>query len=133
MKFLPGFLLLGHSWRFLSIAGGTQERAIEAAQPRSAAWPAENLHKNTRSSERSAQTRCEGAMHPAGMAKIIPVQFRPSRLPRRLLNDAWWLESAPVRFTVITFPKRNSPKPETGSKTGRKPRRGHLTLVIPEK
>jgi hypothetical protein len=29
------------------------------------------------------------------MAKIILVQFPRSRLPRRLLNDGWWLETPP--------------------------------------
>jgi hypothetical protein len=77
--------------------------------------------------------RCEGARHHAGMAKIILVQFRPSRLPRRLLNDGWWLESKPVRPDVVSFPTRNSPKPETAREAGRKPQRGHLTLVTPEK
>jgi hypothetical protein len=38
------------------------------------------------------------------MAKIIPVQFRRSRLPRRLLNDGWWLETKPARRGVIAFP-----------------------------
>jgi hypothetical protein len=30
------------------------------------------------------------------MAKIIPLQFPRSRLPRRLLTDGWWLETPPV-------------------------------------
>jgi len=41
------------------------------------------------------------------MAKIIPVQFRRSRLPRRLLKDGWWLEAPPARGAVVEFPKRN--------------------------
>jgi hypothetical protein len=76
---------------------------------------------------------CDWAVHNAGMAKIIPVQFRPSRLPRRLLNDGWWLESTPVRPSVVSFPTRNSSKPETARETGRKPQRRHLTLVTAEK
>jgi hypothetical protein len=31
------------------------------------------------------------------MGEIIHIQFRRSRLPRRLLRDGWWLESPPVR------------------------------------
>jgi hypothetical protein len=59
------------------------------------------------------------------MAKIIPVQFRRSRLPRRLLNDGWWLESKPVQRGVVIFPKPVTAKP--------KPRARHLTVVKPEK
>jgi hypothetical protein len=55
------------------------------------------------------------------MAKIITFQFqfRRSRLPRRLLNDGWWLVSPRVRSSVIAFPKRARSKAK-----GR-----HLTLV----
>jgi hypothetical protein len=53
------------------------------------------------------------------MAKIITLPFRRSRLPRRLLNDGWWLESPHGRSSVIAFPKRAS----------RKPKIRHLTLV----
>jgi hypothetical protein len=59
------------------------------------------------------------------MGKIISIQFRRSRLPRRLLKDGWWLEAPPVRASVIGFPKPNPPKP--------KPRVMHLTLVHPGK
>jgi hypothetical protein len=59
------------------------------------------------------------------MGKIITVQFRRSRLPRRLVNDGWWLVSKPVRPSLIAFPKRTSPKP--------RPRVRHLTLVDPGK
>jgi hypothetical protein len=31
------------------------------------------------------------------MGEIIRIQFRRSRLPRRLLRDGWWLQSPPVR------------------------------------
>jgi hypothetical protein len=54
------------------------------------------------------------------MGKIIKVQFRRSRLPRRLLDDGWWLESPPARPSVIALPKRK-PKP--------RPKAAHLTLV----
>jgi hypothetical protein len=59
------------------------------------------------------------------MGKIITVQFRRSRLPRRLVNDGWWLESKPVRPSLIAFPKRTAPKPRPGGR--------HLTLVDPGK
>jgi hypothetical protein len=64
------------------------------------------------------------------MAKIIFVQFRPSRLPRRLLNDGWWLATKPVRLSVIAFPTRSPPAPEPASSH---PKRRHLTLVSSEK
>jgi hypothetical protein len=65
------------------------------------------------------------------MGKVITIRFRRSRLPRRLLNDGWWLESKPVRPTVVALPKfaptnRIPPNP-------RKSAAGHLTLVKPEK
>jgi hypothetical protein len=59
------------------------------------------------------------------MAKIIPVQFRKSRLPRRLLNDGWWLETKPARTPVIAFPKPVAPKAKPHSKA----KVPHLTLV----
>lgn len=58
------------------------------------------------------------------MGKIITVQFRRSRLPRRLLNDGWWLET-PARGGVIAFPTRDVPNPMTRLK----PRARHLTLI----
>ena len=69
------------------------------------------------------------------MGKIIIVSFRPSRLPRRLLNDGWWLETPAAHRSVIAFPKRNAATPETRSrpkpksKLKSKPRVRHLTLV----
>jgi hypothetical protein len=63
------------------------------------------------------------------MAKIIPVQFRRSRLPRRLLNDGWWLESKPARPSVITFRKPVTPKPKPDSMATVR----HLALVTSEK
>jgi hypothetical protein len=63
------------------------------------------------------------------MAKIITLPFRQSRLPRRLLNDGWWLESKPARPVVVAFPARELSRP----KPGVHPKRGHLTLVISEK
>jgi hypothetical protein len=55
------------------------------------------------------------------MAKIIPVQFRRSRLPLRLLRDGWWLETPPARPAVSAFPKRSARKPAAKTR--------HLTLV----
>ena len=63
------------------------------------------------------------------MAEIITLPFLTSRLPRRLLNDGWWLESKPARPTVVAFPARDLSKPKPSSD----PRRKHLTLVISEK
>jgi hypothetical protein len=63
------------------------------------------------------------------MAKIISLPIRRVRLPWRLLNDGWWLESKPGRHTVLAFPARAPSKP----KPGPNPERRHLTLVIPEK
>ena len=54
------------------------------------------------------------------MGKIITIQFPQSRLPRRLLNDGWWLQT-PARSLVVALPKRNASKP--------KPKTRHLTLV----
>jgi hypothetical protein len=45
------------------------------------------------------------------MGKIIRIQFRRSRLPRRLLNDGWWLETPPTTPSVIAFPKPGPLKP----------------------
>jgi hypothetical protein len=61
------------------------------------------------------------------MGKIIIVQFRRSRLPRRLLNDGWWLETPPTPSSVAALPKRNGPKSKSVSKSTSKPR--HLTLI----
>jgi hypothetical protein len=57
------------------------------------------------------------------MGEIIRIQFRRSRLPRRLLNDGWWLETPPLRPSVLAFPKPRPPKS--------KPKTRHLTLVYP--
>jgi hypothetical protein len=59
------------------------------------------------------------------MGKIIAVQFRQTRLPRRLLNDGWWLESPPARSSLIAFPKNDTPRRST--KPARRVR--HLTLI----
>jgi hypothetical protein len=74
--------------------------------------------------------RCECAVQGTGMAKIIPVQFRPSRLPRRLLNDGWWLETKSVRPIAIVFPARSPPTPAPARKPEHNLKCGHLTLVI---
>jgi hypothetical protein len=62
------------------------------------------------------------------MAKIIPLPVRRSRLPRRLTNDGWWLETPSPDSPVIAFPKSNLPKPKP-----QKPNIRHLTLVPPGK
>jgi hypothetical protein len=59
------------------------------------------------------------------MGKIIIANFRRSRLPRRLLNDGWWLETPPARRPAIALPKRNAAKPT--------PPVRHLTLVTSKK
>jgi len=73
--------------------------------------------------ERPAPTGCQSAGHGPAMAKIIRIRFRRTRLPRRLLVDAWWLISAPVRASVIALPKAGAPKLKVR----------HLTLVHPGK
>ena len=55
------------------------------------------------------------------MGKVVSIQFRRSRLPRRLLNDGWWLETPRPRTAVVVFPKRNARKPKS--------RVRHLALV----
>jgi hypothetical protein len=59
------------------------------------------------------------------MGQVITFQFRRPRLPRRLLNDGWWLESPPARPSLIAFPMRNASKPT--------PKSRQLTLVTPGK
>jgi hypothetical protein len=63
------------------------------------------------------------------MGKIIIASFRPSRLPRRLLNDGWWLETPSARRAVVAFPKRDAAKPKSESNSKFKPRVRHLTVV----
>jgi hypothetical protein len=75
--------------------------------------------------DHAEQTRCQSAAHRRLMGKIIIVPFRRSRLPRRLLNDGWWLETPPARLSIIAFPKRNTPAPN--------PKVRHLTLVTSRK
>jgi hypothetical protein len=72
-------------------------------------------------SEHAGQIRCQPAGHRRAMAKIITLPFRRSRLPRRLLNDGWWLEQPPARPSVVDFPKPKPSKP--------RPKVRHLTLV----
>jgi hypothetical protein len=57
------------------------------------------------------------------MGKIIRIQFRRARLPRRLVRDGWWLDTPQVRASVIAFPKRHAAEPRP------KPGIRHLTLV----
>jgi hypothetical protein len=55
------------------------------------------------------------------MGKVITIQFRRSTLPRRLLNDGWWLETPRPRAAVVTLAKRRPLKPRSKTR--------HLTLV----
>jgi hypothetical protein len=59
------------------------------------------------------------------MGKVITVQFRRAILPRRLLDDGWWLESKAARPVVVAFPIR---RPSAG-----KPRPPYLILIKSEK
>jgi hypothetical protein len=99
--------------------------AIEAPQPLtllsiSNAVCAKSAQKSA-NPRPSGQTCCEFAAHRLAMGKIIRIQFRQSRLPRRLLRDGWWLQSPPVRPAVVDFRRRPAPKPKPGVR--------HLTLV----
>jgi uncharacterized protein (DUF58 family) len=85
--------------------------------------------RQSANSEHDEQTHCVPAVHRRGMAKIIPVQFKRSRLPRRLLNDGWWLETKPARPSVIVFPKPIAPTRKPNSKANSNSRVPHLTLV----
>jgi hypothetical protein len=73
--------------------------------------------------EQPEQTHCQGARHDRVMAKIIRIQFRRSRLPRRLLTDGWWLVAPSPRRSVIDFPKRPARKSNATLKSR------HLTLI----
>lgn len=59
------------------------------------------------------------------MGKVITVRFRRLILPRRLLDDGWWLESKPDRPVVVALPARRPSDPKSRPK--------HLILVKPEK
>jgi len=67
------------------------------------------------------------------MAKIIPVSFRRSCLPRTLLRDGWWLESSPTRSAVVAFPKRSASNRPSNAKSKAKSKArlnaNHLILV----
>jgi hypothetical protein len=55
------------------------------------------------------------------MGKIIRIQFRRSRLPRRLPGSGRSLESPPVHAAIFVFPKPDASKP--------KAKAPHLTLI----
>jgi hypothetical protein len=61
----------------------------------------------------------------ACMGKVITAEFRRSILPRRLLDDGWWLESKPARPVVVALLNRRP--------SGPKPRPPQFTLVKSEK
>ena len=63
------------------------------------------------------------------MGKIIIISFMRSRLPRRLLNDGWWLETPPAHRSVIAFPKRTAPKTNAKSDAEARRKVRHLTLI----
>jgi hypothetical protein len=86
---------------------------------------AQNLQKNLQIFNKSDKRPAKRARMVSRMAKIIPVSFRRSRLPRTLLRDGWWLETQDARPTVVAFPKR----PATHPPSSAKPRASHLTLV----
>jgi hypothetical protein len=65
-------------------------------------------------------------MQVADMATIILLPSRRRTLPRRLLNDGWWLEPDPPRRSVVAFPAPRPPEP----KSARKRKASHLTLII---
>jgi hypothetical protein len=71
------------------------------------------------------QTACERRGDARRMGKVITVQFRRSILPRRLLDDGWWLEARPARPIVLALPKPRPPDPKRGFE--------HLTLIKSEK
>jgi len=61
------------------------------------------------------------------MAEIITLQFAETRLPRRLRNDGWWLESRVSVSRVIAFPKMPAAETTSAAKPNCKPT--HLTLI----
>jgi hypothetical protein len=71
--------------------------------------------------ERPDHRPCAASVHGRRMGKIIHVRFRRSRLPRRLLDDGWWLQTPPARACVIAFPKRDGSRPRPGPR--------HLTVI----
>jgi hypothetical protein len=58
---------------------------------------ARNLHKNPQILSGAGKPVANQAGIVRPMGNIIRIQFRQSRLPRRLLRDGWWLQSPPVR------------------------------------
>jgi hypothetical protein len=108
--------------------GGWCEAGNPAALPFALAVCA-NSAQNSANSEHPGQTRCQSAAHRLAMGKIIIVQFRRSRLPRRLLNDGWWLETPPTPSSMVAFPKRNTPKSKPTSKSTSTSKPPHLTLI----
>jgi hypothetical protein len=92
---------------------------------RAANGSAQNLQTNPQILGMSGKWPAKQAGMVFRMAKIIPVSFVRSRLPRTLLRDGWWLESSPARPTVVAFPKRDASNPRPRSKS----KASHLTLV----
>ncbi len=90
---------------------------------------AQNLQRNPQILSVPDKWPANSACILSRMAKIIPVSFRRSRLPRSLLRDGWWLESPPSRPTVIAFPIRAASNPPSNAKSKAKLNAVHLTLV----
>src|ERR1700742_3762562 len=86
--------------------------------------PAQKLHRNPQILNGGGKRPAKRPAMLQRMGKVITVQFRRSNLPRRLLDDGWWLESSPARRIVIALPERRPPDP----KPRLAPRPGHLTL-----
>lgn len=66
--------------------------------------------------------RCQCLGQRMRMGKVITIQFRRTKLPRRLLNEGWWLEPDPPQRRVIAFRRPPGPKRERKA--------NHLGLVI---
>jgi hypothetical protein len=94
---------------------------------REASGSAQNLQTNPQILGMSGKRPAQQAGMVFRMAKIIPVSFRRSRLPRTLLRDGWWLESPPAREAVVPFTKRLA-RPN-GLRSKPRPKAPRLTLV----
>jgi LysR family hca operon transcriptional activator len=62
------------------------------------------------------------------MVKIITVQFQRSRLPRRRLNDGWWLEQPPARLPSSLSQSAACRSPSPNPATSPSISRPHLAI-----
>jgi hypothetical protein len=119
-----GRILAPHSIQALGKEWGPQPLANEATNSL-----AQNLQRNQQilnsPDKRPAKTTGIVSL----MAKIIPVSFRRSRLPKTLLRDGWWLESTTSGPTIVAFPKRNASSPPSNINSKAKCKASYLTLV----